>query len=159
MYIEKSSCTCHVNLVFNLPQGWTARLLADQHHSVSLPRSNLLLSWNLNSVVFWETAHTHWGEFVYVWVSSLKTGGLGGTGQLTECTGAWASSQTQVYEMNAVTQTEHLGSHASIYTTGLMTKRAKAKSLLKLKLKGVRKLNEIYHFPVNTKWIHRRLFR
>lgn len=38
-----------------------------------------------------------------------------------------------------------------------MSKRAKAKSLLKLKLKTMCKPSEIYHFPVNTTGIHRRL--
>lgn len=61
------------------------------------------------------------------------------------------------YKMNSVTQTLDQRPVYTQQNSDDMSKRAKARSLLKPKLKTTCKPKEIYHFPVNTTWIHKRL--
>lgn len=154
--------------VTHIAWGWTILLVSDETElkldqfclSAPRPASDCLWRWKLNPTNK-ARAHTkkRWISWAYFVASRLeKWAGpaeLDGTADdtLNSCV-----TGDSGYEMNAVTQTEHLGWKACVYTTELRWwwRERKPGHYSKLKLKALCKPSEIYHFSVSTKYIHRR---
>lgn len=168
-----SNPTCHENSLrhAHIAWGWTTLLLPDETElkldqrclSAPRPASDWLCSWNLNPVVFWAITHTHAqrGEFMCVFFVP----GLEIWAALAELDSSWwytlleCHSRLRLWdECCDPNQAPWIrGQYIHNRTQIIWVRGHKPSHYSKPKLKALSKPNEIYHFPVNTKWIHRRL--